>query len=77
MAKKKTPPELLKEAQPVIVKLARELKITRYSTYCLIDPATYPIAPPGLFDVRSGLAERVATLIGWPVDKLRQFYAGK
>lgn len=70
------PPQLLLAKQPVKKLLARELGISRWHTYGLIDPSGYPDAiPAGLFDTRSQLAERVAKYVHVSVPALRAFYA--
>lgn len=76
MRKQKTPIELLRERQPVVKQLARELRISRWHMYGLLDPQGYPDAiPAGLFDTRSDLALRIANFIDRPVEFVREFYA--
>jgi hypothetical protein len=79
MAKPKTvttPPQLLRQRQPVIKEMARELRISRWHAYGLLTPEGYRDAIPAeLFDTRSDLAERVASYIGLPVNEVRDFYA--
>jgi hypothetical protein len=76
MGTQKTPAALLKEKQPVMKALARELRVSRWQAYGLTDPEGYPDAIPAeMFDVRSDLAERVASFIGKPIEWVREFYA--
>lgn len=73
-----TPPDLLTAKQPVVIELAKELRISRWHTYGLIRPADYRDAiPADLFDTRSDLAERVAKYVGCSVKNLRDFYAAQ
>jgi hypothetical protein len=76
MSKRPTPPQLLRSKQPVVVALRKELKISRWHAYGLLNPEGYPDAiPAALFDTRSDLASRIATVAGVPVEVIRDYYA--
>jgi hypothetical protein len=76
MDNRATPPELLKAKQPVVQALARELRLSRWQTYGLLNPAEYPDrVPAGIFDTRSDVATRIASFIDCDVDFVRSFYA--
>jgi len=73
-----TPPDLLTAKQPVVIELAKELRISRWHVYGLIRPSDYRDAiPADLFDTRSDLADRVAKYAGCSVKNLRDFYAAQ
>lgn len=70
-----SPPALLKAKQPVVQTLAKNLGLSRWQVYGLLDPSTYPDrVPAGIFDTRSDLAQRIAAFIGVQVDDVRTFY---
>lgn len=71
-------PKLLRAKQPVVQTLARELRLSRWQVYGLLDPVTYPDrVPASIFDTRSDVAERIAAFLELPVDEVREFYAKK